>query len=414
MPFYSLDWRGPGEDWVKCQDGWEIKRIALASGQSYMQIVEESNGNEKRRRFNTEPGIFQDEKENKSPSVPRLERHKSLPSLQPFCPITIKCTREVAGFNTLSDVLKRLDFRSAAHDVRRFQYVSSLLRLLLSPDRLFNLPGSCQKLIFRILEEMAVTVYAEKRGEPVLNKLLQDLHSAVEERKVWGGNHGSETLNRAHQKAKRRLACITALEQKRSKEAARESKEAAREPKEAAREPMEVADESTEASSEPAAFEAVGNADLNATSVMEVMPAKVDDDHQLTEIPEECVREILLRLSDAQDLDTAGEVMPVMSLIVKERRIWRELVQAHFTATQADFILNKKPELREGKKFRELYFALKKHFGLRQEFTELVMLCKSCRVLFWQSLGHPCLSSNRGTKGEIPLTPSTFLTFFSI
>ena len=84
-------------------------------------------------------------------------------------------------------------------------------------------------------------------------------------------------------KFRRRLACITALEQKRSKEAARESKEAARESKEAAREskeaarePMEVADESTEASSGPAAFEAVGNADLNATSVMEVMPAKVN------------------------------------------------------------------------------------------------------------------------------------------
>ena len=84
-------------------------------------------------------------------------------------------------------------------------------------------------------------------------------------------------------KFRRRLACITALEQKRSKEAARESqeaaresKEAARESKEAAREPMEVADESTEASSGPAAFEAVGNAGLNATSVMEVMPAKVN------------------------------------------------------------------------------------------------------------------------------------------
>ena len=77
-------------------------------------------------------------------------------------------------------------------------------------------------------------------------------------------------------KFRRRLACITALEQKRSKEAARESQEAARESKEAAREPMEVADESTEASSGPAAFEAVGNADLNATSVMEVMPAKVN------------------------------------------------------------------------------------------------------------------------------------------
>ena len=84
--------------------------------------------------------------------ITRLERHRSLPSLQPFCPIIIKCTREVsnntmlimrrvmvmlmmllmvilitqvAGFNSLADVLKRLDFTSAIRDVRRFQWVFS-------------------------------------------------------------------------------------------------------------------------------------------------------------------------------------------------------------------------------------------------------------------------------------------------
>jgi hypothetical protein len=30
-------------------------------------------------------------------------------------------------------------------------------------------------------------------------------------------------------------------------------------------------------------------------------------------------------------------------------------------------------------------------FHLFQEFTELVVLCKPCRVLFWQSYGHPCM-----------------------
>ena len=32
--------------------------------------------------------------------------------------------------------------------------------------------------------------------------LLQDLHVALDERKVWGSNHGSETLNRAHKNAR--------------------------------------------------------------------------------------------------------------------------------------------------------------------------------------------------------------------
>ena len=28
MPFISQDWRGPGEDWVRGQDGWETRRVA--------------------------------------------------------------------------------------------------------------------------------------------------------------------------------------------------------------------------------------------------------------------------------------------------------------------------------------------------------------------------------------------------
>ena len=27
MPFIGEDWRGPGEDWVKSEDGWEIRKV---------------------------------------------------------------------------------------------------------------------------------------------------------------------------------------------------------------------------------------------------------------------------------------------------------------------------------------------------------------------------------------------------
>ena len=29
MPFISQDWRGPGEDWVKVEDGWEIRKVSV-------------------------------------------------------------------------------------------------------------------------------------------------------------------------------------------------------------------------------------------------------------------------------------------------------------------------------------------------------------------------------------------------
>jgi len=312
----------------------------------------------KRRRTKTEG-----DKENTAPG--RLERHHSLPSLQPFCPIIIKCTREVAGFNSLADVLKRLDFTSAIRDVRRFHYVSSLLALLLAPDRLHQLSGATQKHVLRLLEEMAGTVYGEHCNEHVLKSLVGELHDSLDEKGVWGSHLGSETLLRRHAKSRRRIACITVVE-KRKSEAERESRE-----------------------------------EGEAT--------------QMGQLPEECVREILSRLSDSSDLDRAGKATPVMGLIVKEKRIWRELCQAHFTKAEVEFTLKKHPEMAEKKNWRDLYIATKKQFGLRPQFTELIMLCKPCRVLYWQSYGHPgCLVDSSCPSSALPITPITFLTFFSI
>ena len=78
-----------------------------------------------------------------------MERHRSLPSLQPFCPIVTKCTKEVVGFNSLADVLKRLDFRSAVHDIRRFQYVAAIMKHLVVPEKFYQLSGASQVFIFR-------------------------------------------------------------------------------------------------------------------------------------------------------------------------------------------------------------------------------------------------------------------------
>lgn len=33
MPFYSKDWRSPGEEWVKTQEGWEKKKVLECTAQ---------------------------------------------------------------------------------------------------------------------------------------------------------------------------------------------------------------------------------------------------------------------------------------------------------------------------------------------------------------------------------------------
>ena len=112
---------------------------------------------------------------------------------------------------------------------------------------------------------------------------------------------------------------------------------------------------------------------------------------------------------------------------------------------QIEFVLQEKPQLKESKDWKELYASLRRKYGLREEFTEMIMLCRKCCALFWKSLGHPCFvlaeeieaneaaasslqtvevegNNKKGCNGGgstnsdqlIPVSPKSFLTFFSV
>lgn len=64
-------------------------------------------------------------------------------------------------------------------------------------------------------------------------------------------------------------------------------------------------------------------------------------------------------------------------------------------------------------------------FGLREEYAEMIQLCRNCRCLFWRSLGHPCIADQDPAFQEkladvdqttlhVPIPPQTFLKFFSL
>jgi F-box protein 25/32 len=55
-------------------------------------------------------------------------------------------------------------------------------------------------------------------------------------------------------------------------------------------------------------------------------------------LPEECIREILLRLTDSKDIEMAGRSCNTMNTIAREKRVWRELVQTHFNKQQVGLL----------------------------------------------------------------------------
>ncbi|XP_046646967.1 F-box only protein 25-like [Daphnia pulicaria] len=283
MPFYAKDWRSPGESWIKTEDGWEKLKVL------------ETN----RKRLISDDGVFyrsaDDDKENCAlDNSPELDKTKGC--VPPHCQITLKCTKEVAGFNGLSDALRRLDFRSAVHDHRRFPYTAKLLELLLSQHRITNLSGCAQKSVLNVLEEIAVQAQGSQQNMHVLVKLLTDLRTIVRGDSWWGTPLGSSQLWGKHVRTIDRIGAI-------------------------------------------------------ASSIRhaEAVPGSNDGDDKpkFEDLPEECVREILFRLADHRDLLSAAEACGVVQKLSAEQRLWKRLCRFHFTPVQISFALREIQKERE-------------------------------------------------------------------
>lgn len=146
---------------------------------------------------------------------------------------------------------------------------------------------------------------------------------------------------------------------------------------------------------------------------------------------QECVREIILRLTDYRDLEASSAAWDIMSALVAEQRVWRELTEFHFSADKISTYMEKKGIARDQADvvWQDIYHALRKCHGLKEElqYAEVLSLCRFCRCLFWPSAGHPCIADQSpeyrarlkeaGTGIIVesqPVPPAQFLKYFSL
>ncbi|GLV45004.1 uncharacterized protein CBL_14424 [Carabus blaptoides fortunei] len=343
MPFISKDWRSPGEAWVKTQEGWEKKKV--------LEFTKNSRSRESSTSSNDGEGSEESET-----------------AVQPHCHITIKCTKEIAGFNELDEAVKRLDFRNAVKDVRRFNYICALLDLLVG-QQLTALSGCAQKVLLAMLEEVASYVSASQYNPRGLRKLLTKLRalSAAERAACWGGPLGSQLLWRSHATTIDRI--------------------------------LQIAGE------------------------IQIREPAPDSWPVLQQLPEECLREVALRLSDHHDLAASAQACEELAAVCSEQRIWRELTRFHFTAQQIEVVSTRN----DTTDWEKIYHALRRAYGLREDrqYAEMLSLCRHCKCLFWRSMGHPCIADQNpdyrarlqeagGIQPPSPVPPSAFLKFFSL
>ncbi|VDD97558.1 unnamed protein product [Enterobius vermicularis] len=89
------------------------------------------------------------------------------------------------------------------------------------------------------------------------------------------------------------------------------------------------------------------------------------------------------------------------AIVQRESQLWVTLCLFHFSQEQIE---------RHFKgcnnSWRHVFFELKKYYGLREVYADLIHLCCHCKALFWKNLGHPCVSKD---APSVRVTPKQFV-----
>ena len=139
-----------------------------------------------------------------------------------------------------------------------------------------------------------------------------------------------------------------------------------------------------------------------------------DGQAQLMHLPYECLRMIMLCLSDHHDISSAADAHPSFREIVSEDALWRDLCAFHFSKSQVQQIVagaGADPNLPTSSKWETIYSKLVRRFGLKETFDETIIFCTHCKCLFWNATQHPCLLPGARC---VPISPRSFLDFFTL
>jgi len=307
----------------------------------------------------------------------------------------------------MSEAFLKLNLAGAVADVRRFNYVCKVLQILVH-ERLQALSGSGRKMLLTLVEEVVIHCMGTNKELTTIRLLVSDFMAGL-----GGGQHyGSPKLLTQHQDAASNLYHLL-------------------------------------------------------TNVQVETPADCcEESLTFLDLPLECMRSILRRLSDHQSLLMAAKAHEALEhLVENETVLWQDLCRFHFTPMQIESVRKnlRKMEKRESDRlrwkaaleasaatgnqsdqpviikfeeeedienippadsglpqtdssaandqdvfdWRHMYFEMKKFYGLREVYADMIHICCHCKALFWKGLGHPCVADQPAPC--VRVTPQQFI-----
>ncbi|KAI0213870.1 F-box only protein 25 [Lamellibrachia satsuma] len=273
------------------------------------------------------------------------------PGSQPYVCI-VKGTKEQKSQVSLSEAFSRLDMSGAVRDIHRCNYACKLLELLIT-KKLTTLSGTAQKVVFNIMECVLDQVMKTKNNTGVMQGLLKQATTALHQGCY---NHlGSSSLWAHH-------------------------------------------------------MQAVVRMQMRLESIQ--LDERNDDGQvKLTDLPDDCIRQILLRLADHKDVVNAGLTDQRTFNLAEEQLLWKELCLFHFDPLQMCAVIRRNESMQQ-LSWKVLYLRLMKRYGLKDVYAEMLRLCRHCSALYWERRGHPCVLSHLDPKSS-PVTPATFVQLFA-
>ncbi|XP_071482247.1 F-box only protein 32-like [Diadema antillarum] len=347
MPFLGRDWRAPGNEWVKNTSGWErivilrenlnrhIKKIAqdrlLAKN---WQLASEVNQERVMWDQSRDGDLSNTQfwKRSKRPTFRKLSQYIFLPKGR---------GREKTQYITVGEVLLKLDFCSALHQLSRFNYVCRFLDLVIQ-NHYSSLSGSALKSLFSIVEEAVNVALETKYNVNQVRQILRRLITALQMN--TGGHIGGKAGWNCHYQ-------ITHVWLNQLKDIQYDEEE----PR--------------------------------------------DDGLLLTDLPPECLRQIFARMQDHCDIVHTGEASKLLHQLSEEWLLWRDFCHFHFTPEQMMPVVPKNTADHEVK-WKQIYKRLRVKHGKKEVFADQLQLCCHCCCLFWMGGTHPCSIEIPLERGE--------------
>ncbi|CAF0830915.1 unnamed protein product [Didymodactylos carnosus] len=250
---------------------------------------------------------------------------------------------------------------------RSLSFSGSVVQLL-SKEKLGELSGNAQSAVFKILKQMIDMVIKTGQNISIIQRILNQFRNSIRDSYPYFYYIGSEQCWR------RNIHTLTRMQ--------------------------------------------------DALKEIEASLTKTNNEQDSSELPTldclpiEMQREIVRRLDNGNDIINVGLLNSNLYRVTKEILIWRELCLFHFGVNEniRERIMKLIQHNGDENNFdwKDVYFRLKRRYGHREVYAEMIHQCQICKGLYWQDSGHLCLYEMADKNpSSIPISPTKLVSLLA-